>query len=646
MTVTGIWIWQRLTAGLPNLAMPELYGPSAGVYIFDRYDHLISVVSGDENRLPVKLKDVSLPMRQAIVAAEDHRFYHHHGVDPVGMMRALVADARSGRALEGASTLTQQLVKNLYFKGEGRTPLRKLKEIIVAWDLESHYSKDEILEAYLNQVYFGNGAYGIDRAASRYFDKKASQLDLAEAAFLAGLVRAPSELGSPANRQAAVRRQRYILDRMVDYGLTSRDKAELAAAQPLAFKEGASPFKYPYYVSYVMELLGDMYGQSGLRAQGLRAYTNLDPAAQELAERTLARDLRRAPPGLNQAALVSISVPDGAVISMVGGVGDFWKHQFNRATSPHTVGSTFKPFVYLTALEYGTLSQDSLVDDSPVSIPQADGSDYSPRDYDGQFLGPISIRKAIALSRNAAAVRVARAAGIGRIVQTAQAAGVTSPLDYNLSLALGSCAISPLDMASAFSTFARGGVAIRPRVLRKVENWRGDTLATFQPAPRRVFDAEPVAELVDAMQDVVKFGTGFSARLPGRPVAGKTGTTDQARDVWFVGFTPDLVTAVWGGNDEDCPVAGGTATGGGVMAGIWHDYMIAYYCTHAAPPGAFVPPAHPLMPESDFRAVPDHPIMDAIERFFDGLGSPGPGTSSPGRGMMHRVLHRIWSWFQ
>jgi membrane peptidoglycan carboxypeptidase len=317
-------------------------------------------------------------------------------------------------------------------------------------------------------------------------------------------------------------------------------------------------------------------------------YTNLDPKAQEVAEKTLAESIAHAPKGVSQAALVSVSVADGAVVSMVGGVGNFWKNQFNRAVNPHTVGSSFKPFVYLTAFLSGTTTPDSYIEDSPLVVHQGWGlPDYVPKNFDHKFYGRIPVRKALYLSRNIPALRIAQKVGIDKVIEIARLAGIKAKLDPNLSLALGSSAISPLEMAGAYSTFARGGIVTPPKVLRRVENSRGQMLVVSGDERARAFPPEPVAALVDVLQDVVKCGTGTQAKLADRPVAGKTGTADAGKDIWFIGFTPDLVTAVWGGNDEDLPIPGHNVTGGVVMAKIWRAYTEAYYKVYPTPPGAF-----------------------------------------------------------
>ena len=574
---------------MPDISLLERYEPIEAVQIFDRNDHLIAVVEGDEDRRVVPLNQVSPTMRQAMLAAEDHHFFEHHGINFVSIFRAFVVNMQAGHVVEGGSTITQQLVKNLFFNQAGRTFDRKLKEAILAFELEQRYSKEKILELYLNQVYFGSNAYGIERAAARYFNKPAATLSLAESAFLAGLVKAPSELGNVHNRPEALARQHEILDKMVEYGYVTSAQRNKAIETKLVFRNGQNPFsRYPYYISYVLQVLREKFSENEMRQQGLKVYTNLDPKAQQIAEKTLSEAIAHAPKGVSQAALVSLSVADGSVLAMVGGVGNFWKNQFNRAVNPHTVGSSFKPFVYLTAFLQGTATPDSPIEDSPLVVHQGWGlPDYVPKNFDHKFYGRITVRKALALSRNIPALRTAQKVGIEKVIETARLAGVKAKLDANLSLALGSSAISPLEMAGAYSTFARGGIAIAPKVLRRVENNRGQMLLVYDEEKNKAFPPEPVAALVDVLQDVVKYGTGTQAKLADRPVAGKTGTADAGKDIWFIGFTPDLVTAIWGGNDEDLPIPGHNVTGGVVMAKIWHTYNEAYYKEYPTPPGSF-----------------------------------------------------------
>ncbi len=591
----GAKVYQNLK-DMPDISVLEKYEPIEAIQILDRNDHLICTVEGDEDRRVVPLNQVSTQMQQAMLAAEDHHFYEHHGINPVSIFRAMVTNLQAGHVVEGGSTITQQLIKNLFFEDKGRTFDRKIKEVFMSAEVERRYSKDKILEMYLNQVYFGNGGYGIERAASRYFDSSAASLTLAQSAFLSGLVKAPSELGNPANRQVALIRQREILDKMVEYGYITPAQASSARKEKLVFKKGINPLQnYPYYISHVLQQLRGRFSEAEMRRQGLRVYTNLDPTVQEIAEKVLADDIKKAPKGVTQGALVTVSVKDGAVLALVGGVGDFWKNQFNRATNPHTAGSSFKPFVYLSAFLKGTFKPDSPIEDSPLTIKQGWGlPDWSPKNFDHKFMGKITVRKALMLSRNVPAVKVGKAVGIENVIETARLAGITTKLDNNLSLSLGSSAVTPLDMAGAYATFARAGVAIRPQILRKIENNRGQVIEVFEPRVDKVFDSEAVARLVDVMQDVVNHGTGTQAKLPDRPAAGKTGTADAAKDIWFIGFTPDLVTAVWGGNDENLPIPGHNVTGGVVMAKIWKDFNVAYYQRHPTPPGSFIAPSKTL----------------------------------------------------
>ncbi len=609
--------WKYVKA-LPDLTLVEKYEPIEAIQIFDRNDHLICTVEGDQDRRVVPLSQISPQMQQAMLAAEDHHFFEHHGINFVSIGRAMMVNVTKGHVVEGGSTITQQLVKNLFFTDAQRTMDRKVKEALMSWEVERRYSKEKILEMYLNQVFFGNNAYGIERAASRYFDKSAAELDLAQSSFLAGLVKAPSDYGAVANRKAALDRQHEIIGKMVEYGYITAAQGDAAQKEKLSFKRGVNPMqKFPYYISAVVESLRDHFSQAEMRQQGLRVYTNLDPQAQQIAEASLNADLKKTPKGVSQAALVSVSVPDGAVIALVGGVGDFWKHQFNRATNPHTAGSSFKPFVYLTAFLKGALTPDSIIDDTPLVIKQPYGlPDYAPKNFDHKFMGRIPVRRALAFSRNVCSVRITQLVGVDSVIETARQAGLTTELQPNLSLALGSCAVTPLEMAGAYATLARMGVSIKPQLLRKIENNRGQILEVFDQKVDKVFQVEPVANLVECMQGVVKFGTGTGAKLDDRPVAGKTGTADESKSIWFVGFTPDICTAVWGGNDENLPIPGHNVTGGDVMAKIWKHYMQAYYEAHPTPAGTFVAPTGALAElkaAKDAKDAKDKPVEAPVE---------------------------------
>jgi 1A family penicillin-binding protein len=581
------FVWLQCNK-LPDIRLLENYTPVQAITIYDRFDKVAAVVAGDEDRRPVKLSQVSPLMKLSMIGAEDHDFYHHGGINPSSIMRAMIKNLQAGRIVEGGSTITQQLVKNLFFPSEQRTFNRKIKEFFLANQVDAKYPKDKILEMYLNQIYFGNLAYGIEAAAQRHFNKPASKLTLGESAFLAGLVRAPSYLANPQHRDAAFARQHQVLDQMVEYGMISKTDAENAKAEKLAFRKFVSPYqKFPFYVSFIVEQLREHYGEQELQ-HGLKVYTYLDPVAQAQAEKALNDGIAHAPSGVTQGALVSLHVSDGGVIALVGGAGKFEDHQWNRAVQPHTMGSSFKPFVYLTGFLKG-LTPDSIVLDSPFSAPSG-GQVYSPRNFDNSFMGAMTIKKALTFSRNVAAVRIAWFSGIKNVINTARLAGITSRLDPYLPTAIGACAASSLEMAGAYATIARGGVYLTPHLVRRIDNPDGKTIYTYDEKPKKVFPSTAVAELIDCMQNVVQHGTGIYAQLPGRLVAGKTGTADKSRDIWFIGFTPDTCTALWGGNDHNKAINNRSVTGGMVMAGMWKKYMVAYYDARPTPPGSFLLP--------------------------------------------------------
>jgi penicillin-binding protein 1A len=575
---------------VPNLSFLQDYNPVQTIQIYDRNDNLVVSLQGVERRIIVPLSAVSRPMKAALLAAEDRRFYEHKGVSVVSIFRALLANLTHGRVVEGGSTITEQLAKNLFFEGEKRCLDLKLSELIIAMAIESRFSKDKILELYLNEVFFGNNSYGIEEAALTYFGRRASQLDLAQSAFLSGIIRAPSRGGALENRRAALRRQREVLEKMQEYGFVSEAEKNMALQESLVFdRVEQAPAKmkisrYPYYVSAVLDFLRGKYNAASVERQGLKIYTNLDPIAQDTAERVLAQGLSRAPFGVNQGALVTVRLADGAVLALVGGTGDYEQNQWNCATNPHTAGSAFKPFVYLAAFEKKLIEEYSTVDDTPFSIQDAGGREYKPKNYDGKFLGGITVAKAFAYSRNIPALRIGQAAGIDLITNVAERAGISEPLAAEISLCLGCSAVSPLHLANAYATLARGGIFMTPLMVRRVETRTGRLLESFSGQTVYAFDRDTVAHVVDLMQDCVAEGTGQLARLSDRPVAGKTGTADQGKDLWFVGFTPDLVCAVWGGNKDNKSV-GGSVTGGTVMARIWHDYMQTYYKKVPTPAG-------------------------------------------------------------
>lgn len=579
---------------VPNLSFLEHFQPIANIQVYDRNDKLICNIEGVEKRTVIPLKKIAPYLQRAVMTAEDHHFYEHHGIDYLGVVRACVVNILARHARQGGSTITQQLAKNLFFEDSKRNLQTKIAEALTANNLENRFSKDKILELYLNEVYFGNGAYGIEQAANRYFDKSAAELTVAESAYIAGLIRWPSRGGDPKFLMENIARQQGLIDKMREYGYIDDDKCLIAKNQTLIFHARpermtvAKVPKYPYYVNYCLEQVREMFTQGEIERHGMRVYTNLDPSAQDSAERALVGGIRHAPAGVTTGALVSINVRDGAVVALVGGVGDYMKNQWNCATNPHTTGSAFKPFVYLAAFNHGVLTPGTFISDSPLVVPVPHEADWKPKNYDGKYMGDITVSEALAYSRNTCAVRAAMRVGIDSVIETARLAGIKEKIAPQLAASLGCSAASPLEMANAYATLARGGVYLKPQVLRRVDNKNGICLKSFYSAQERVFETQPVADLVDILQEVVAQGTGTQARLGDRPVAGKTGTADQAKDLWFVGFTPDLVTAVWGGNDNNRAIPGSHITGGTVMARIWRDYNRSYYARHDVPNSWFV----------------------------------------------------------
>lgn len=609
--------------GVPSAGLPTVYEVGKGIAFFDRNNKYIRTVYADRERQPVPLSKVSRAMIEAIISAEDRNFYQHKGADPIGIARALLANMQAGRVVQGGSTITQQLARNLYLD-QDRSLIRKVNETMLAIDIETHNSKERILETYLNEVYFGNGVYGIERAALTYFNKHASQLTHAEGAFLAGLVKAPSDLGAPVNRKDAIERQQLVIGKLQEYGYVTPQEAATARKQKLKFRSRTvPPEKFPYYIAYVLRLLHNQLGEEKMWSQGLRVYTTLDTAAQIAAEKTLAAGVRTAPRGVNQGALVSISVADGSVLALVGGVGNYKNAQWNRAVNPHTAGSAIKPFVYLAGLMAGVLKSGDVLLDEPYTVNYPFAPSYSPKNFDGRFMGPVTVRDALVFSRNVCSVRIAHQLGIERVIDTAQAAGVKSKIEPHLAVSLGSCALTPLEMANAYATIARFGTYMPERFIRKISDANGQDLFESVSESTQVFPLQPVLQLVDVMQDVVLRGTGKQAKLADVAVAGKTGTADQARDIWFVGFTPDTVTAVWAGNEHNRSIQGSHVTGGAVMAAIWRKYMESFYTSHPKPTIGFPQPMEPLRHEAPLaiRATPPVGAQEETdaeaERFFE-----------------------------
>jgi 1A family penicillin-binding protein len=572
---------------LPNLDNVQEYELISSIELYDYNDKFVGFLSAEEDRQVVPLSEISPYLQRAVLAIEDKDFYAHRGIDPSAIIRAIFINLQSQRIVEGASTITQQLVKNLFIpeNERGRTFSRKAKEILLAIELEKKIDKDEILELYLNQVFWGSRAYGAQRAAQKYFNKSANNLTLSESAYLAGLLQAPSRLSKKTDE--AILRKNLVLKKMNEFGFITNKQYEKGQKEKLQFRSTPGQFElYPYYFSYVLEELKQRFDVKDLKTRGYKVYTGLDPDAQIKAERILNQEIKNAPSGVTQYALASIDIKTGQVRALVGGVGNYWKHQWNRATNPHTIGSAFKPFVYLSAIEARLINSGTEVDDSEVSYPDND-TQWVPRNFDNSFWGTINIREALVNSRNIPAVKVAHYVGIRNVIKMAKACGIETELHPNLSLALGSAAISPLEAAASYATFARGGIYIKPILIRKIEDRNKKIIEKNDPVQIRVASSDSVSVLISILQDVVKRGTGTLARLEDRPVAGKTGTSDKSRDVWFIGFTPDYSTAIWGGNDHSQPIYGKGVTGGAIVARVWKKYYQAYYANKDISAGSF-----------------------------------------------------------
>src|SRR6266702_632241 len=547
---------------------------------------------GDMGGAAVAIGELPDYVPNAFIAIEDRRFYSHRGVDPFGIARALVADIFHRGAAQGGSTITQQLAKNLFLTQE-RTVTRKLQEIVLALWLEHKFSKTQILELYLNRVYFGAGAYGIEGAAQRYFGKSARHLTLAEAAMLAGLVQAPSRLAPSRNPAGAERRAALVLADMVELKMIPPASAKLALARPAHAIKPPAAGSVNYVADWVMDAVNDLIGKFD---QDIVVDTTIDPALQNAAEHALVDTLNAKGDKLNigQGALVAMT-PDGVVRALVGG-RDYGDSQFDRAVdAKRQPGSAFKPFVYLTALEHG-LTPETVREDAPIAV-----KGWRPENYERQYLGAVTLRQALADSLNTVSVRLTLEFGPQAVVRTAYRLGIASILEPNASIALGTSEVSPLELVSAYATFANGGLAVSPHIVERIRGADGKTLyGRSQQQLGRIVDAHYVGMMNAMLHETLVSGTARGANLPGWQAAGKTGTSQDFRDAWFIGYTSRLVAGIWLGNDDNSPTK--RAVGGGVPVEIWSRFMrvaLAGTAPTALPgvvpgfaePGWFSPPA-------------------------------------------------------
>lgn len=552
--------------------------PAVSSQVFDSHGRLITTLHSDQNRLPIDINKVPQNLQNAFIAAEDNHFYEHIGIDPIGIFRAIFANLTNRGIAQGGSTITQQLAKNAFLSQE-QTLKRKIQEAMLALEIEHKYSKKEILEMYMNQIYFGQGAYGIQTAAKTYFNKDVNELTLTQCAMLAGLPKSPNYYSPFNNLNEAKKRKNVVLDQMVKYGYVSAAEAEDAKNQDLGLSkshQSKEADEYASFIDYVSQQVAKKYGDDALYKEGLKIYTTMDVDKQHAAVRAM-RNLPNNYTDENgltqpQAAIVSIDPKTGHILAMVGGRG---QDSFNRASmAVRQPGSAFKPFVYLTALQHD-MTPDTTMNDQPVTY----GS-WSPKNAGGSYSGTMTLSDALAHSVNTIAVQLADQVGTKNIIANAKKMGITTldAKDDNLAMALGGLTkgVTPLEMASAYGTFANKGVHVKPTAIVKILDRNGNVLEDASTLEKeetktRVMSEREAYEMTTMLEGVIDHGTGTAAAI-GRPAAGKTGTTDDNKDAWFVGYTPDIVTAVWIGDDTGSHSLG-EIYGGTIPAEIWKDYM-------------------------------------------------------------------------
>ena len=600
--VAGLWLavgaagfaaW--VGAHLPPIQSLEIPKRAPSIQIVDMQGRALAR-RGDLAGDPLPLREMPAYVPKAFIAIEDRRFYDHHGVDPFGIGRAFVANVTHRTVAQGGSTITQQLAKNLFLTQE-RTINRKLQEVVLALWLERKFSKAQILEMYLNRVYFGAGAYGIEQASQRYFGKSARQITLGEAALLAGLVKSPSRLAPTRNFGGAEKRAKVVLATMAELSFIGRSAERTALARPPRIVAQADMGSVHYVADWVMDALNDAIGRVD---DDIIVQTTIDAALQASAEKALNDELAQKGDknGVTQGALIAMT-PDGAVRALVGG-RNYAESQFNRAVAAkRQPGSAFKPFVYLAAIERG-LTPDSVREDRPINV-----KGWQPENYGHEYFGPVTLTRALAQSLNTVSVRLTLEVTPMAVIRTAYRLGITSKLEPNASIALGTSEVSVLELVSAYAPFANGGYALMPRVIDKITLTNGKLLyARNIQQLGRIIDARYVGMMNTMMAETLTIGTAQRATLPGWPAAGKTGTSQDFRDAWFIGYTAHLVTGVWLGNDDGTPTK--HVTGGSLPAEIWSRVMRG---------------AHQGVPVA---SLPGSPTGNSFSDLFGGSSRPVP----------------------
>ena len=578
LAVVGVAGFYALTLDLPGIDTLKDYRPSLSSRVYDNNNELIDEFFLEDRKL-IRIGDVPKVVIQAFVAAEDSRFFEHKGVDLLSIFRAAVKNIEAGRVIQGGSTITQQVAKMMYLSPE-RKYARKFKEAILAYKIDRYLTKDEILNLYLNQIYLGHGTYGIESASLGYFGKSAKYLKLHEAALLAGLPKAPTNYSPFLHYDKAKERQLYVLARMVEDGYITPEEMDRASAEPLKLRPIRPKDKMAaYFVENVRRYVQEKYGADALYKEGLSIYTTLDLKAQKYAGEAMERGLKeieernKYQPGLVQGALLCMDVKTGAIRAMIGG-RDFNKSEFNRATqSRRQAGSAFKPLIYTAAFDKG-LTPATVFLDAPIAIEDVSQPDgiWRPQNFDEKFMGPITMRTALVQSRNVVTVKILQEIGIDYAVSYAINMGISSPLVRTLSLALGAAGVTLQELVAAYDVLANQGQKVTPYFIKKIVDRTGNVFEENEPKTEQVIDPRIAFISTYVMQDVVTRGTGTREKSIGRSVAAKTGTTNDCRDAWFIGYTPSLIAGVWVGFDQEMSL-GKQEVGGRAAAPIWLYFM-------------------------------------------------------------------------
>ena len=607
---------RKILSDIPSVDKLDEYTPSLTTYVYDINSQVVAEFSVEKRTL-FPLNRIPIDMQNAVIAMEDSDFFRHWGISPKGIARALLRDLMHTRAAQGGSTITQQLSRNIFLKQE-KTISRKIKEIVLALQIENNFSKAEILQLYLNQIYFGGGVLGVQSAAKLYFGKDVPELTLAECALLAGIIPSPERF-SPFSSPEKARLRRYlVLERMVaEHYITRKEMDEANNAPIPSGKSTLLASHAPYFVEYIRQQLEPKYGFAQLWKGGLKIYTTLDLSmqipAEDVMEKYLVRydsdsfkarqaaggDGAEVSTGAPQGAFVILDVNTGAIKAMIGG-RNFRDSKFNRVTqAARQAGSTFKPFVWMSALLNG-YTPATIVDDSPMAYyydskdwrllegatdqysinlaiqPFVGNKDFNiwvPNDFDGKFLGNITMRRALELSRNLASIYLVTRIGPTQVVDVAHKAGIKRNLEAVPSIGLGTSLVSPIEMVSAFSTFANGGIHVEPFSVLKVTDGQGRILQEYVPEEQESFTPQTAYLLINMMKGVVQRGTGAYAGRLKRPIAGKTGTSQDSKDMWFIGMTPDLAAGAWMGYDDMTSIPMKDWTGGGTVVPWWTEIM-------------------------------------------------------------------------